>query len=735
MCMKQYATRIAFLIVEGINCMHQLIRKPYGSRGCMGWAVLLMLTILLSSLSTTPAYSQSDERCFAETGYCIGGRIREFWEQNGGVAVFGLPITPQQEEQIEGETLQVQWFERNRLELHPQQPPPFDVMLGRLGVDMLEQQGRDWWDFPRSEPQEGCRYFPETGHNVCGAVLTAWHANGLEFDGLPGKDENENLALFGLPLSDVITETLSDGNVYPVQWFERARFEFHPENDPPYHMLLGLMGSEMYGEGSAVPAAPAAAPAATAPFEPAACPFAVPPGMVIECGYLLVPQERSQADSRTIRLAVAVVRAPNPHPPDPALFYLSGGPGSAALDSTVLLARAWASFIGNRDFVVIDQRGTGYSEPALVCPESMQVDYDMLGRNITPDEQLQAELNAILACQERMQHQGVDFAAYHSAASAADLNDLRLTLGYQQVNLFGISYGTRLALTMMRDYPEAVRSAVLDSTYPLQVNLYSGMPEGIDRTLRMIFAACSAQPGCNAAYPDLEQTFVQLVERLEANPITIQVVDPRSGNLVPAVIDGGRFVHLLFRISYITDQVANVPVLISNTWHGNYLLLAELESLRLQRKWAGLSIGMYFAVQCREEVPFALLDEVAASTAPYPHLQPFFDISIEHTDHIYTMCAALAGTTPPDPLENEPVSSDIPTLVLAGEYDPVTPPAWGVRATETLTNSYYYEFPGTGHATITRGLCAYNIAAAFLNTPARAPDGSCVGGFGVPVFR
>ena len=203
----------------------------------------LLLTSVLIPVPRLAA--QADERCFPETGLCITGRIREFWEQNGGLPVFGFPITPLQEELIEGKPLRVQWFERNRLELHPENKRPYDVLLGRLGVDRLNQQGRDWFTFPRSMPQPGCRFFPETGHNVCGVFLSRWRANGLELDGKPGKTEAENLALFGLPVSDVIEETLSDGKTYQVQWFERVRFEMHPEHLPPYNVLFGLLGREV----------------------------------------------------------------------------------------------------------------------------------------------------------------------------------------------------------------------------------------------------------------------------------------------------------------------------------------------------------------------------------------------------------------------------------------------------------------------------------------------------------
>lgn len=191
--------------------------------------------------------TEPGQRCFTETGFCIAGRIREFWERHGGVSVFGLPITPLRWEEVGGVGKQVQWFERNRLELHPEQAPPYDVLLGRIGVERLEQQGRNWWLFDRASApdQTACRYFAETGHAVCGDMLAAWRASGLELDGRRGTSEAESLALFGMPLSEARTETLADGQTYTVQWFERARFEVHPQLPAPFTVQLGLLGHEM----------------------------------------------------------------------------------------------------------------------------------------------------------------------------------------------------------------------------------------------------------------------------------------------------------------------------------------------------------------------------------------------------------------------------------------------------------------------------------------------------------
>lgn len=211
-----------------------------------------------------PAVQAADQQCFSETSYCIDGRIREFWQQNGGLAVFGFPIGNPEQISVDGKTITAQRFERNRLELHPENARPYDVLLGRLGVDRLTQQGRDWFTFPKSSDTGGCRVFAETGHAVCGDILTAWRKNGIQLDNNAAISEAESLALFGLPISGLVSETLSDGRQYQVQWFERARIELHPENAAPYNVLLGLLGNEVNAPPVVV-AAPAAAVAAPQP--------------------------------------------------------------------------------------------------------------------------------------------------------------------------------------------------------------------------------------------------------------------------------------------------------------------------------------------------------------------------------------------------------------------------------------------------------------------------------------
>jgi uncharacterized lipoprotein YbaY/predicted secreted protein len=210
------------------------------------------------------APSPQEQLCFAETSYCISGRFLSYWRQNGGLAVFGLPIS----EQITENNQQVQYFERQRFELHAENAIPYDVLLGRLGDELLRQRSIDWSTLPHeSGAQAGCRYFPETQHNVCDqpsgpSFLSYWSANGLEFDRTRGKSYAESLALFGLPLTEPMTMTL-EGQPFLVQWFERARFEWHPDNTAAYRVLLGRLGVEVQSppidENPVAPPAPSPA--------------------------------------------------------------------------------------------------------------------------------------------------------------------------------------------------------------------------------------------------------------------------------------------------------------------------------------------------------------------------------------------------------------------------------------------------------------------------------------------
>jgi hypothetical protein len=242
----------------------------YPSRFLVLGACCLLLLALLPAV----ARSEGDPLCFAETGYCIDGRVRDFWLANGGLPVFGLPLTAVQLEQIEGQPRAVQWFERARLELHPELPAPYDIQLGRVGAEALVRAALN--AAPAAEGPTGvdCYVFPETGLPVCDAFRAAWQSFGRDLDGDGLVNANESLALFGLPLSGPQWLTLHDEQTYLVQWFERARFELHPAEDGAVVVRFGLVGSEL----DPIAGAPALFDATVTPLLPLdEAPLALPP--------------------------------------------------------------------------------------------------------------------------------------------------------------------------------------------------------------------------------------------------------------------------------------------------------------------------------------------------------------------------------------------------------------------------------------------------------------------------
>jgi pimeloyl-ACP methyl ester carboxylesterase len=468
-------------------------------------------------------------------------------------------------------------------------------------------------------------------------------------------------------------------------------------------------------------------------FEADACPFQLPTGQsegeTVECGYLLVPEDRADPDSPDIHLAVAIFRHPDgASGPDPIIF-LSGGPGVSPLELIRLTFEAAFAPVmaAQRDIILLDQRGVGLSQPALDCPEVTELSLELMdaeldGREVGDQERLDLLLEALLACEEELSGLA-DLSAYNTAANAADINDLRLALGYDQVNLWGNSYGTRLALEVMRDYPDGVRSAVLDAVYPPDVNLYLEAPDNVNRAFNVLFDNCAADPACSAAYPDLRAVFYATVERLNASPASVEITDLSTGESYPALLGGDSMLGFLFSYLYKSELLPLLPQIIYNASQDDFSLILQIQGALLVQQGAA-SQGMQFSVQCHDEIPFTTAEAFDERLTGYPELAPLFERSILGKLS-FAVCAEWDSGQAGE-MENQPIASDIPTLVLVGEYDPVAPPAWGRHAAGTLTNNFFFEYPGIGHGA-TSSECPRDMMIAFLNDPATEPDDACIG--------
>ncbi|MGD2205214.1 MAG: alpha/beta hydrolase [Anaerolineae bacterium] len=460
-------------------------------------------------------------------------------------------------------------------------------------------------------------------------------------------------------------------------------------------------------------------------FEADGCKFPVPLGKKAKCGYLTVPQDRSQPDGPQVRLHVVIYKSENPNPaPDPVI-HLVGGPGGNLLDSSAFYLRAGGDrILETRDYILFNQRGTHYAEPSLECPGNVAFGWELAEQHIDQEERDAREIEFLLDCQDSLLGQGINLAAYNSAENASDVNDLRIALGYEQVNLYGISYGTRLALTVMRDYPEGIRSVILDSVLPLQVGLYSELALNANRALVTLFGGCAADAACHAQHGNLEETFYQVVDELNAHPVTVRT----ENGTATAWVDGDVFMEIIFGSLYRVDAIPWIPVMIDQASQGDFGPIRYPLEVMFDR--SGVSFGMYHTMQCREEVAFESYEDSLALAA---------DLSSQVAERFasrfpFTVCESWKSGRA-DPVENEPVASDIPTLVLSGQYDPITPPAWGRLAAETLSKSFFYEFPGIGHGVMRSNQCGLDIGLQFLDDPTTEPDTSCLAQLTGPRFR
>ena len=486
--------------------------------------------------------------------------------------------------------------------------------------------------------------------------------------------------------------------------------------------------------------APTVAPTATrqsteAPaFEEADCEFEVPPERDVQCGYVEVPEARgSSTNDDVVRLHVAIFASESANPqPDP-LVYLEGGPGGDALEAVpFVFEERFAPFLVDRELIMFDQRGTGYSQPSLDCPEYRELSLELLDEILPLEEEEERFLDVMGQCRQRLAEEGVSLGDYDSMASAADLDDLRRALGYEQWNLLGISYGTRLALTTVRDYPAGLRSVILDSTYPPSANIVTETPGNLARAMDVFFAACAADAACDEAYPNLRQAFFDLVAATNEEPITVSVFHAFNGQRYEARLAGDDLLGVLFQGLYSEEIIPLLPQFIYETAEGNYELLSMLLSnLILSDEF--ISIGMNFSVQCQEEVPFTTPEEARESAEAHPELEAYFEGSATSGQVAFSTCA-LWDVPPAAPVENEAVSSEIPTLILAGEFDPITPPAWGQLAQESLPNSTFYMFPGLGHGVSLAGDCPRAVVMDFLDDPTSEPDAACIQELAGPAF-
>jgi pimeloyl-ACP methyl ester carboxylesterase len=465
------------------------------------------------------------------------------------------------------------------------------------------------------------------------------------------------------------------------------------------------------------------APLARVPrFESAPCWSTIPANVSARCGFLVVPENRAVGNGKTIRVAVAIMRAVSKHPAPTPLVYLDGGPGGASILSPSLPVEQHLN--ADRDLILVDQRGTYYSQPQLTCPVLDRFFGRLLGLVYDAASTRVEHVAATSACRAQLVASGVDLAAYNTTENAADFADLRRALGYKQWNVYGISYGTDLALNLMRIDPSGIRSVVLDSTVPPNlVALPAFWPQaahGFDR----LFASCAAQPGCQRTYRDLEARFARLVVKLESHPMTTNVPDPITHRDVKVTTDGGALANWLVGMSFATAQFKDVPSWISQLAAGKPQSIAASRAASVTPPGL-IGYGLTFGVICSEWYPFATYSKILTEGR---RVLPGYPSSVLREPPQFTFvtddCRIWGVPKAPARLR-EPVHSTIATLILSGSFDAVTALPWAKAAAAMLPNSRLLVFPGVGHGVTPASQCAQTVVRSFLRQP-RAPNVRCV---------
>jgi len=476
-------------------------------------------------------------------------------------------------------------------------------------------------------------------------------------------------------------------------------------------------------------AAPKPTPVTGVRFEPTDCMFGDVKG--VDCGYLYVPEDRSQAQGPEIRLAVAIIRTSNPNPaPDPVLVLHNwiAGPGAHTVGNTTSFMVGLKQFLTDRDVVLFDQRGIGFSSPSLECPE--------VGRQVLQDapqdfsqEELQRHLfQAYRVCHDRLEEEGIDLSVYTEAADAADINDLRMALGYTEWNLYADAYGSRVALRMMRDFPGGIRSVIIDSVYPLEVNVDAEAGVNIERALKLIFEGCAADESCNNAYPDLEDIFYAAAAQLDADPIPLELANPDTRQKVTMLVNGDRMIDMMVFLLGSTDALPYIPKWIYKFYEGDpggdYMLVGYLSIYPFLHEYS--SGGMGLSIQCNAEGngSSARLGDVENEI-----VTPRLEQAVNQGRYL-DLCPAW-DIEPVAEIEIQPAAGDIPTLLLAGDNDPISPPTWSTSVAQNLGNSYFFGLPWASFNTSYGGgsaanRCAWLIINAFIADPAAKPDSACI---------
>lgn len=444
---------------------------------------------------------------------------------------------------------------------------------------------------------------------------------------------------------------------------------------------------------------------------------------VSHCGYLHT--DSLQQGVAHTRVAVVVLRAWSwVRYPEPVL-YLSGGPGASVHlePAAVEYWRHWQKrTTPGRDLVLFDPRGVGYSEPSVQCPELMNVLRELFPQNLSKDEEFRRGDDALARCYTRLKSQGVNFAALSTLRIVDDARKIMAGVAPSSPwNLYALSYGTRVALELMRAGDAKLRAVVLDSVYPPEVNDMSTWPWLANHALEVVSEGCQNIPDCFAAYGDIRQLFQLARTQLTRSPVTQNIVKRDTGESIPMVLNGDRLFGLIFFALYDWQRIREVPRALHGIVKGDLSIIRDFMEAYLNMAMdPSFSDPVYHTVECIDSDGIDQ-KKFEAEVAKYPLVA-----DLVRLDWKYQRCDRWREGRTGGGVVPQPVRSTLPTLLLSGEYDPTTPPEWAKGVVGNLPSGFHLIFPATGHGVVDSDECAEIIMQEFLRDPYQAPNNTCL---------
>jgi pimeloyl-ACP methyl ester carboxylesterase len=424
----------------------------------------------------------------------------------------------------------------------------------------------------------------------------------------------------------------------------------------------------------------------------------------VKCGKLQVPENYSKTDGEQISINFVVLPAIDSSDNKTPLMFLAGGPGQAAAELASGLRQVFNEVRKTRDLILVDQRGTGASHP-LQCEDS--IDQDIY--SVTPEEFSAQDIKDCLATFSG------DLSQYNSENAIRDFDAVRVALKHKQINIYGGSYGTRAGLVYMRMFPESLRSVVLDSVGPIEVPI-GLFGQSSARSFNLLLENCKKELNCQKAYPELEREFRTLLIRLAQEPAQVNIAHPRLGTQTKFVISEAKLLGTLRTQLYSVATRSLVPLVIHQAYLGNYMPLAGL--VAQSEGGQGIYLGLLFNIACNEDFP-----KISAADFEQDANNNFGG---DDAHFGFKMVCPLWPQYRPSEDFYQPVTADIPTLILSGNLDPVTPPSNGEHSAKSLPNNHHIVVENASH-TVAMNTCAGDIINEFLTSlKPKELDESCL---------